>query len=97
MYVCVRQALYKTQSQELREELDEKTRACGQLEEERTGLAHQLQIALSRADSEALARSVDQETIAELEKVSWGRPLSPSVRGSRSSVGAAAQCPSIPQ
>ncbi|XP_043227647.1 rho-associated protein kinase 1-like isoform X1 [Amphibalanus amphitrite] len=61
-------ALYKTQSQELRDELDEKTRLCGELDEERTSLAHQLQIALSRADSEALARSVDQETIAELEK-----------------------------
>ncbi|XP_037073648.1 rho-associated protein kinase 1-like isoform X2 [Pollicipes pollicipes] len=61
-------ALYKTQSQELREELDEKTRVCGELEEERNNLGHQLQIAISRADTEALARSVDQETIAELEK-----------------------------
>ena len=72
-WFVARQALYKTQSQELREELDDKTRVCGELEEERTSLAHQLQIALSRADSEALARSVDQETIAELEKVGAAR------------------------
>ncbi|KAJ9589744.1 hypothetical protein L9F63_017046, partial [Diploptera punctata] len=62
------QTLYKTQAQELREELDERTRAMQELEEERGSLAHQLQIALARADSEALARSIAEETVADLEK-----------------------------
>lgn len=31
-------------------------------------MAHQLQIALARADSEALARSIAEETVADLEK-----------------------------
>ena len=62
------QTLYKTQAQELREELDEKIRAMQELEEERGSLAHQLQIALARADSEALARSIAEETVADLEK-----------------------------
>lgn len=60
--------MYKTQAQELREELDERTRAVQELEEERGSLAHQLQIALARADSEALARSIAEETVADLEK-----------------------------
>jgi Rho-associated protein kinase 2 len=60
--------LYKTQAQELREDLDEKIRAMQELEEERGSLAHQLQIALARADSEALARSIAEETVADLEK-----------------------------
>ena len=62
------QTLYKTQTQEQREELDEKTRTMQELEEERGSLAHQLQIALARADSEALARSIAEETVADLEK-----------------------------
>ncbi|XP_069698446.1 rho-associated protein kinase 2 isoform X2 [Periplaneta americana] len=62
------ETLYKTQAQELREELDERTRAMQELEEERGSLAHQLQIALARADSEALARSIAEETVADLEK-----------------------------
>lgn len=60
--------MYKTQAQELREELDERMRAIQELEEERGSLAHQLQIALARADSEALARSIAEETVADLEK-----------------------------
>lgn len=43
-------------------------RAMQELEEERDSLAHQLQIALARADSEALARSIAEETVADLEK-----------------------------
>lgn len=39
-----------------------------ELEEERGSLAHQLQLALARADSEALARSIAEETVADLEK-----------------------------
>lgn len=38
------------------------------MEEERGSLAHQLQLALARADSEALARSIAEETVADLEK-----------------------------
>lgn len=60
--------LYKTQSTELREENEEKSRSVQELEEERGSLLHQLQIALARADSEALARSIAEETVADLEK-----------------------------
>lgn len=60
--------LYKTQSTELREENEEKSRAVQELEDERGSLLHQLQIALARADSEALARSIAEETVADLEK-----------------------------
>lgn len=60
--------LYKTQSAELREENDEKARSLQELEEERASLLLQLQIAIARADSEALARSIAEETVADLEK-----------------------------
>ncbi|XP_011253248.1 rho-associated protein kinase 2 isoform X1 [Camponotus floridanus] len=60
--------LYKTQTQELREELDEKARLQQELEEERSSLVHQLQLSLARGDSEALARSIAEETVADLEK-----------------------------
>lgn len=60
--------LYKTQANELREEVEEKSRSSQELEEERGSLVHQLQIALARADSEALARSIAEETVADLEK-----------------------------
>uniref|UniRef100_W4VRL9 Rho-associated protein kinase let-502 n=1 Tax=Corethrella appendiculata TaxID=1370023 RepID=W4VRL9_9DIPT len=60
--------LYKTQSNELREEMEEKVRQMQEFEEERRSLLHQLQIALARADSEALARSIAEETVADLEK-----------------------------
>lgn len=60
--------LYKTQSSELRDENEEKSRSVHELEEERSSLLHQLQIALARADSEALARSIAEETVADLEK-----------------------------
>lgn len=60
--------LYKTQSHELREENEEKSRNCQELEDERVSLVHQLQIAIARADSEALARSIAEETVADLEK-----------------------------
>lgn len=60
--------LYKTQSSELREDLDEKTRDILDLEEEKSSMYHQLQIAVARADAEALARSIAEETVADLEK-----------------------------
>ena len=56
------------QAAETKEELEEKQRNVQELEEERGSLTHQLQLALARADSEALARSVAEETVAELEK-----------------------------
>lgn len=62
------QTLYKTQVRELREEVDEKSRQIVELEEEHTSLTGQLQLAVGRADSEALARSIAEETVAELEK-----------------------------
>lgn len=60
--------LYKTQSSDLREENEDRARTLQELEEERSSLLHQLQIALARADSEALARSIAEETVADLEK-----------------------------
>lgn len=60
--------LYKSQCEQLKEEVDEKSRTITELEEERGSLAHQLQLALARADSEALARSIAEETVADLEK-----------------------------
>ncbi|KAG5684958.1 hypothetical protein PVAND_014164 [Polypedilum vanderplanki] len=60
--------LYKTQSSELREDLEEKTRAMQFLEEEKSSVFHQLQLAIARADSEALAKSIAEETVADLEK-----------------------------
>lgn len=39
-----------------------------ELEEERSSLVHQLQLSLARGDSEALARSIAEETVADLEK-----------------------------
>ncbi|XP_018568813.1 rho-associated protein kinase 1 isoform X2 [Anoplophora glabripennis] len=60
--------LYKTQTNELKEEVDEKNRINKEFEEERVSLKHQCQIALARADSEALARSIAEETVADLEK-----------------------------
>jgi serine/threonine protein kinase len=60
--------LYKTQTNELREELEEKNRINKEFEEECASLKHQCQIAIARADSEALARSIAEETVADLEK-----------------------------
>lgn len=60
--------IYKTRSSELDEDLEEKKRSITELEEERSSLLHQLQLAVARADSEALARSIAEETVTELEK-----------------------------
>jgi len=60
--------LYKTQVTELREEVDEKTKQVSELEDERASITHQLQLSLARADSEALARAIAEETVAEMEK-----------------------------
>ncbi|XP_055847217.1 rho-associated protein kinase 1 isoform X2 [Episyrphus balteatus] len=60
--------LYKTQSNEHREEINERCREIQELKEERVSLKHQVQVAVARADSEALARSIAEETVADLEK-----------------------------
>ncbi|XP_017769737.1 PREDICTED: rho-associated protein kinase 1 isoform X2 [Nicrophorus vespilloides] len=60
--------LYKTQTVELKEELEEKMKMNKEFEDERMSLKHQCQIAIARADSEALARSIAEETVADLEK-----------------------------
>ena len=60
--------LYKTQSSELREEMEEKSREILDLDEEKSTMYHQLQLAVARADSEALAKSIAEETVADLEK-----------------------------
>ncbi|KAH8258909.1 hypothetical protein KR038_003127, partial [Drosophila bunnanda] len=60
--------LYKTQANENREESAERMAKIEDLEEERVSLKHQVQVAVARADSEALARSIAEETVADLEK-----------------------------
>uniref|UniRef100_A0A8B9QWZ0 Rho-associated protein kinase 2 n=1 Tax=Anas platyrhynchos TaxID=8839 RepID=A0A8B9QWZ0_ANAPL len=57
--------LYKTQVRELKEECEEKTKLCKEiqqkiqeLQDERDSLAAQLEITLTKADSEQLARSI---------------------------------------
>jgi len=60
--------LYKTQVSELKEELEERNKFVSELEEERNSLTQQVQIAVARADSEALARSIAEETVTDLEK-----------------------------
>lgn len=67
--------LYKTQTNELKEELEEKNRLNKEFEEERISLKHQCQISMARADSEALARSIAEETVADLEKEKTMREL----------------------
>ena len=60
--------MYKTQVSELKEELEERHKFVSELEEERNSLTQQVQIAVARADSEALARSIAEETVTDLEK-----------------------------
>ncbi|XP_013359812.1 PREDICTED: rho-associated protein kinase 2 isoform X1 [Chinchilla lanigera] len=67
--------LYKTQVRELKEECEEKTKLCKELQQkkqefqdERDSLAAQLEITLTKADSEQLARSIAEEQYSDLEK-----------------------------
>ncbi|KAJ8789896.1 hypothetical protein J1605_021594 [Eschrichtius robustus] len=67
--------LYKTQVRELKEECGEKTKLCKdlqqkkqELQDERDSLAAQLEITLTKADSEQLARSIAEEQYSDLEK-----------------------------
>ncbi|XP_060089862.1 rho-associated protein kinase 2 [Heteronotia binoei] len=67
--------LYKTQVRELKDECEEKTKLCKEmqqkiqeLQDERDSLAAQLEITLTKADSEQLARSIAEEQYSDLEK-----------------------------
>lgn len=50
--------VYRSQVSEVRQQMDESSRTARDLEQERASLLHQLQLAIARADSEAIARSV---------------------------------------
>uniref|UniRef100_A0A8C2XTE5 Rho-associated protein kinase n=1 Tax=Cyclopterus lumpus TaxID=8103 RepID=A0A8C2XTE5_CYCLU len=67
--------LYKTQVRELKEECEERNKlykdgqqTLQELQEERDSLAAQLEITLTKADSEQLARSIAEEQYSDLEK-----------------------------
>uniref|UniRef100_A0A8C4NNW5 Rho-associated protein kinase 2 n=1 Tax=Dicentrarchus labrax TaxID=13489 RepID=A0A8C4NNW5_DICLA len=67
--------LYKTQIRELKDECDEKNKLCkdvqrrlAEYEEERDSLTSQLEVSLTKADSEQLARSIAEEQYSDLEK-----------------------------
>ncbi|XP_049597119.1 rho-associated protein kinase 2 isoform X1 [Syngnathus scovelli] len=67
--------LYKTQVRELKEECDERNKLLKEVQqslqeaqEERDSLAAQLEITLTKADSEQLARSIAEEQYSDLEK-----------------------------
>ncbi|XP_076872446.1 rho-associated protein kinase 2-like isoform X2 [Brachyhypopomus gauderio] len=69
------QNLYKTQIRELKDECEEKMKLyqgaqqrVEDLQEERDSLAAQLEVSLTRADSEQLARSIAEEQYSDLEK-----------------------------
>ncbi|XP_077408681.1 rho-associated protein kinase 2-like isoform X1 [Vanacampus margaritifer] len=67
--------LYKTQIRELKEECDERNtlykeaqQRLDEYQEERESLASQLEVSLTKADSEQLARSIAEEQYSDLEK-----------------------------
>uniref|UniRef100_A0A672QEC6 non-specific serine/threonine protein kinase n=1 Tax=Sinocyclocheilus grahami TaxID=75366 RepID=A0A672QEC6_SINGR len=67
--------LYKTQIRELKEDSDEKAKLykdalqrIEDLQEERDSLATQLEVSLTKADAEELARSIAEEQYSDLEK-----------------------------
>ncbi|XP_069829269.1 rho-associated protein kinase 2 isoform X2 [Dendropsophus ebraccatus] len=67
--------LYKTQVRELKEECEEQGKlykemqqTSQELQDERDSLAAQLEITLTKADSEQLARSIAEEQYSDLEK-----------------------------
>ncbi|KAI3364237.1 hypothetical protein L3Q82_011039 [Scortum barcoo] len=67
--------LYKTQIRELKEECDERNKQykeaqqrLAEYEEERDSLTTQLEVSLTKADSEQLARSIAEEQYSDLEK-----------------------------
>ncbi|KAK0132558.1 Rho-associated protein kinase 2 [Merluccius polli] len=67
--------LYKTQVRELKEECEDRNKlskdtqqSLQELQEDRESLAAQLEITLTKADSEQLARSIAEEQYSDLEK-----------------------------
>ncbi|XP_061609300.1 rho-associated protein kinase 2-like isoform X2 [Phyllopteryx taeniolatus] len=67
--------LYKTQIRELKEECDERNtmykeaqQRLEEYQEDRESLASQLEVSLTKADSEQLARSIVEEQYSDLEK-----------------------------
>ncbi|XP_051909570.1 rho-associated protein kinase 2-like isoform X3 [Hippocampus zosterae] len=67
--------LYKTQIRELKEECDERStlykeaqQRLEEYQEERESLTSQLEVSLTKADSEQLARSIAEEQYSDLEK-----------------------------
>ncbi|XP_044025873.1 rho-associated protein kinase 2-like isoform X4 [Siniperca chuatsi] len=67
--------LYKTQIRELKDECDEKNKLyndaqqrLAEYQEERDSLTTQLEVSLTKADSEQLARSIAEEQYSDLEK-----------------------------
>ncbi|CAB1439868.1 unnamed protein product [Pleuronectes platessa] len=67
--------LYKTQVRELKEDCEERNKlhkdvqqSVQEFQEERDSLAAQLEITLTKADSEQLARSIAEEQYSDLEK-----------------------------
>ncbi|XP_012943125.1 rho-associated protein kinase 2 [Aplysia californica] len=68
-------SLYKTQVKELKEEVDEKNKQIQDLTsdvqnmlQEKDSIGAQLQLALAKADSEQLARSIAEEQLSDVEK-----------------------------
>ncbi|KAK3585004.1 hypothetical protein CHS0354_024918 [Potamilus streckersoni] len=68
-------SLYRTQVKELKEEVEEKNKLVQDyvadlrsLEQEKESIGTQLQIALQRADSEQLARTIAEEQLSDVEK-----------------------------
>ncbi|XP_069126945.1 rho-associated protein kinase 2-like isoform X3 [Argopecten irradians] len=68
-------SLYRTQVKELKEDVEEKTKQhqdaimdLKSVEKEKDSIAVQLEISLSKADSEQLARSIAEEQLSDVEK-----------------------------
>lgn len=67
--------MYRTQVKELKDEVETKDRLVGNISEdynsidlERESLITQLQLALTKGESEGLARSIAEENFSDLEK-----------------------------
>lgn len=68
-------SLYKTQMKESKEELEEKQKGMQDLTEERNSLARQLEAAVSKSETESLAKRIAEELAADLEKQRTVREL----------------------
>uniref|UniRef100_A0A665W4V8 Rho-associated protein kinase 2 n=1 Tax=Echeneis naucrates TaxID=173247 RepID=A0A665W4V8_ECHNA len=60
--------LYKTQVRELKEECEERNKLTKDVQQSLDSLAAQLELTLTKADSEQLARSIAEEQYSDLEK-----------------------------